>query len=126
MVGTTPHSKSREHQNHPLFPSYTNLTLSLSVLLLGGHGRISLLLTRKIIAKNWNLTSVIRNPDQKGAILTAAGVGEDGVGKNGGKVDVLVESLDEVKSLKDAQGVLERVKPDWVVWSAGMFFSFLF
>jgi hypothetical protein len=82
------------------------------ILLLGGHGKISLLMTPKFVSRSWDLTSVIRNQDQKSAILEA--------GKNGpGKVNVLVESLDEVKSEGDAKRILDHVKPDWVVWSAG-------
>jgi hypothetical protein len=84
------------------------------ILLLGGHGKVSLLLTPKLLSRSWNLTSVIRNPDQKPAILEA--------GKNGpGKLDVLVASLEDVKSDADAEKILEEVKPDWVVWSAGAF-----
>jgi len=82
------------------------------VLVLGGHGKVSILLTPKILARSWNLTSVIRNPDQKSDILEA--------GKNGpGKLDVLVSSIEDVKSDADAKKVLDQVKPDWVVWSAG-------
>lgn len=55
---------------------------------------------------------MIRNPDQKPEILE--------VGKNGpGKIDVLIESLEDVKSEKDAKRILDLVKPDWVIWSAG-------
>jgi dTDP-4-dehydrorhamnose reductase len=87
--------------------------MSPRVLLLGGHGKVSLLLTPKILSRSWNLTSVIRNPDQKGTILEA--------GKNGpGKLDVLVTSIEDVRSEADAQKILDQVKPDWVVWSAGM------
>lgn len=87
--------------------------MSPRVLLLGGHGKVSLLLTPKILSRSWNLTSVIRNPDQKPAIEAA--------GKNGpGKLDVLVASLEDVKSESDAKKILDQVKPDWVVWSAGM------
>lgn len=82
------------------------------ILLLGGHGKVSLLMTRKIISRAWHLTSVIRDPAQKDDILKAAGDGP-------GKVDVLVESLDDVKSEGDAKRILENVKPNWVVWSAG-------
>ena len=56
---------------------------------------------------------MIRNPDQEAEILEAGKAGP-------GKIDVLVHSLEDVKSEEDAKGVLERVKPDWVVWSAGM------
>jgi hypothetical protein len=86
------------------------------ILLLGGHGKVSLLLTPKIVFRSWNLTSVIRNPDQKAAILEA--------GENGpGKVDVLVASIEDVKSDADAKKILDMVKPDWVVWSAGPSFN---
>lgn len=72
---------------------------------------MSPLLTPKLVSRSWNVTSVIRNPDQKAAILEA--------GKNGpGKVDVLISSLEDVRSVGDAQKILDQVKPDWVVWSA--------
>jgi hypothetical protein len=82
------------------------------ILLLGGHGKVSLLLTPKLLARSWNVVSVIRNPDQKADILEA--------GKNGpGKIDVLVESLEDVKSDGDAKKILEKTSPNWVIWSAG-------
>jgi dTDP-4-dehydrorhamnose reductase len=88
------------------------------ILLLGGHGKVSLLMTPKILSRSWNLTSVVRNPDHKNDILEA--------GKNGpGKLDVLVESIEDVKSDADAKKLLDKVKPDWVVWSAGMCTSLL-
>jgi dTDP-4-dehydrorhamnose reductase len=88
--------------------------MSPRILLLGGHGKVALLLTPKLVSRSWNLTSVIRNPDQKAAILEA--------GKNGpGKVDVLIASLEDVKSDADAKNILDQVKPDWVIWSAGRF-----
>jgi hypothetical protein len=82
------------------------------VLLLGGHGKVSLHLTPLLLAKSWNVTSVIRDPKQQDEIL-ALGQGQKG------QVNVLVESLDDVKSDADAQKVLDKVKPDYVVWSAG-------
>jgi dTDP-4-dehydrorhamnose reductase len=88
--------------------------MSPRILLLGGHGKVALLLTPKLVSRSWNLTSVIRNPDQKATILEA--------GKNGpGKVDVLIASLEDVKSDADAKNILDQVKPDWVIWSAGRF-----
>lgn len=82
------------------------------ILLLGGHGKVSLLLTPKLVSRSWDVISVIRNPAQKAAILEA--------GKNGpGKIEVLVESLEDVKSEHDARKILEKAKPDWVIWSAG-------
>lgn len=85
---------------------------SPKVLLLGGHGKISMLLTPLLLKRSWNVTSVIRNPEQEDEIL-ALGKGLQG------KVDVLIESLDNVQSDSEAQKVLDRVKPDYVVWSAG-------
>jgi len=86
--------------------------MSRRILLLGGHGKVSLLMTPKLLSRGWNVTSVIRNPDHKADILAA--------GKNGpGEVDVLVESIENVRSEVDAKKVLEKVKPEWVIWSAG-------
>ncbi|KAE8440946.1 hypothetical protein EG329_006185 [Mollisiaceae sp. DMI_Dod_QoI] len=83
-----------------------------NILLLGGHGKVSLLMTPKLLSRSWNVTSIIRNPDHKPEILSA--------GKNGpGKIDVLVESLEDVKSQADAQKILDKVNPDTVIWSAG-------
>lgn len=87
------------------------------ILLLGGHGKIALLMTPKILSRSWNLTSVVRNPDHKEDIVAA---GNKATGSKLGKLDVLVESLDDVKSVEQAKGILENVKPDWIVWSAGM------
>jgi putative NADH-flavin reductase len=84
------------------------------ILLLGGHGKVSLLLTPKLLARSWNVTSVIRNKDQIPAILET--------GKKGpGKVEPLVESIEDVKSVDDAGKVIDKAGGvDWVVWSAGM------
>lgn len=79
---------------------------------------MSLLMTPKILARSWNLTSLIRDPAQKAEILE---LGKD----QPGKLDVVVESL-EVKGVEDAGRILDNTKPDWVVWSAGMFDLFVF
>jgi len=86
--------------------------MSKTVLLLGGHGRISLLMTPLLLQRSWNVTSVIRNPEQKSTILSK--------GANlPGKLDVLIESLDDVKTESQAAAVLDKVRPDYVIWSAG-------
>lgn len=82
------------------------------VLLLGGHGKVALHLTPLLLAKSWNVVAVIRELKQQDEIL-ALGKGLKG------QVDVLVESLEDVKCDADAQKVLDKVKPDYVVWSAG-------
>lgn len=74
---------------------------------------MSLLLTPLLLARSWHVTSLIRDPSQTDEILSR------GQGQSG-KVDVLVRSLEAVKSDDDAQKVLDEAKPDYVVWSAGM------
>lgn len=82
------------------------------VLLLGGHGKVSLHLTPLLLAKSWDVFSVIRNPDQREEIMN--------LGKNQpGKVEVLIESLDDVKQESQAKKVIDQVKPNYVVWTAG-------
>lgn len=66
-----------------------------------------------MLAKSWNVTSVIRDPAQKEEI-TKLGEGQKG------KVDVLISSLEDIKSDADAKKVLDAVKPNYVVWSAGL------
>ena len=82
------------------------------VLVLGGHGKVSLFLQPLLLAKKWNVTSVVRNTEHEAEILA---LGKD----KPGKIEVLIESLDEVKEVAHAKGVLEKVKPDIVVFSAG-------
>ena len=86
------------------------------VLLLGGHGKIALHLTPLLLARSWNVTSVIRNPEHEAEIL-ALGKGKPG------KLSVLLSSLDDVKSQADAQAVLDKVRPEYVVWAAGKFLT---
>jgi hypothetical protein len=57
---------------------------------------------------------VIRNAEHEAEIL-ALGNGKPG------KLSVLLSSLDDIKSQTDAQAVLEKVKPEYVVWAAGKF-----
>ncbi|KAF9694589.1 hypothetical protein EKO04_007469 [Ascochyta lentis] len=86
--------------------------MSHHVLLIGGHGKVSQLLTPLLLSRSWNVTSVIRTADQKSTI--------EALGKDQpGKLDVLVSSVSDVKTEADAKQIIERVKPDWVVWSAG-------
>ncbi|KAJ5112427.1 hypothetical protein N7532_000472 [Penicillium argentinense] len=83
----------------------------MQVLLLGGHGKIALHLTPLLLNRAWNVTSVVRNPDHESEIL------ELGKGRQG-KLNVLVTSLEDVKAASDAQKILDRVTPDYVVWAA--------
>ncbi|KAI5857366.1 NAD(P)-binding protein [Durotheca rogersii] len=83
-----------------------------NVLLLGGNGKIAQLLTPLLLQRSWNVTSIIRDPAQV-ANLQKLG---DGLG---GKLNVLVRSLEEVTSDAQAKSLIDEVKPDYVVWSAG-------
>jgi hypothetical protein len=83
-----------------------------NILLIGGHGKVSQLLTPLLLARSWNVTSMIRSPDQRAAIEKL------GQGRPG-KLNVLISSVQDVKNEGDAQKILDQVKPDWVVWSAG-------
>ena len=90
----------------------TTTTMSHHVLLLGGHGAIALHLTPLLLKRSWAVTSVIRNPDQIPAIKkTAEGLR--------GSLNVLVRSLDDIKVESQAKSIIDEVKPDYVVWSAG-------
>ncbi|MCJ1266024.1 hypothetical protein MMC22_005906 [Lobaria immixta] len=84
------------------------------ILLLGGAGKIALHLTPLLLARgsSYQLTSVIRNPDQTDTIKAAA-KGQPGT------CNVLVRSLDEVTSEEQAKGIIEEAGAEWVVWSAG-------
>ncbi|KAK4154003.1 hypothetical protein C8A00DRAFT_14862 [Chaetomidium leptoderma] len=88
------------------------------VLLLGGHGKISQLLTPLLLRRGWDVTSVIRAEEQVPTVQEGGGGDEK---KKVGRLTVLVRSLDDVKSEGDARGVLEEVGAglDFVVWSAG-------
>ncbi len=81
------------------------------ILLIGGHGKISLLLTPLLLSR-YNLTSLIRSEAQRSAILAQQ---KD----NPGNLDVLVRSLEDVKSEGDAKEVLREAGAGWVVWCAG-------
>lgn len=82
------------------------------VLLLGGHGKVALLMTPLFLKRSWHVTSVIRDPAQKDEILK--------LGENlSGKIEVLIDNIEDVKSEEHAAKVLDKVKPNYVVWSAG-------
>lgn len=86
--------------------------MSRHVLILGGHGKVSQLLTPLLLKKSWAVTSVIRTEEQ---VPTIKKLGDS----LQGKLSVLVRSLEDVKSESQAKAILDEVKPDYVVWSAG-------
>jgi dTDP-4-dehydrorhamnose reductase len=85
------------------------------VLLIGGHGKVAMHMTPLMLAKSWNVTSVIRDPSHKDEILKLA----EGPEGQKGKLEVLISSVEDVKSDEDAKKVLDEAKPNYVVWSAG-------
>lgn len=89
------------------------------ILLIGGHGKVSQLLTPLLLARAWTVTSMIRSAEQKSTI-EKLGQGQPG------KLNVLISSVEDVKSEGDAKKILDEVEPEWVVWSAGMLFLFQF
>jgi len=86
--------------------------MSHHVLLIGGHGKISQLLTPLLLKRAWTVTSLIRSEEQAPTIH-ALGAHEPG------KLHVLVRSLEDIRSDAQAQAILDQVQPDLVVWSAG-------
>ena len=89
--------------------------MSHHVLIVGGHGKISQLLTPLLLKRSWTVTSLIRSQEQ---VSTIKGLGANGPGK----LHVLVRSLEDIKSDGQAKAILDEVKPDYVVWSAGTAF----
>lgn len=90
------------------------MAASHHVLLLGGNGKIAQILTPLLLKRSWDVTSIIRNPDQVPK-LEKLGHGIEG----SGKLNVLVRSLEDVTSVSQAKSLIDEVKPDYVVWSAG-------
>jgi dTDP-4-dehydrorhamnose reductase len=88
--------------------------MSNHVLVLGGNGKIARMLTPLLLKRSWAVTSIIRDQAQVADVEKLEG----GNGP-GGKLSVLVRSIEEVTSQDQAQRVLDEVKPDYVVWSAG-------
>lgn len=82
------------------------------VLILGGHGKVAQHLTRVILSRSWTVTSVIRSQEQVAAIEKSAAA-------TPGRVNILVQSLEQIKDVSQAKKILDQVKPDAVVWSAG-------
>ncbi|KAF2131254.1 hypothetical protein P153DRAFT_364864 [Dothidotthia symphoricarpi CBS 119687] len=82
------------------------------VLILGGNAGISRLMTTAMLARSWDVVSVIRRPGQKSEIEKL------GQGQNG-KVTTMVYDLEKVRGAAEAQSVLEQAKPNFVIFAAG-------
>ncbi|KIY68474.1 NAD(P)-binding protein [Cylindrobasidium torrendii FP15055 ss-10] len=90
----------------------TSVITNPRILLLGGHGKVALAMTPRLLAKGWSVTSVVRNPEHEADIRATAPSPK-------GTLDVLVSSLDEISTQEDANQIIARVKPHWLIWSAG-------
>ncbi|EEU48132.1 uncharacterized protein NECHADRAFT_75398 [Fusarium vanettenii 77-13-4] len=82
------------------------------VLVLGGNGKIGRLITDILLKKSWTVTSLIRSEEQVEDLKKAF----EGLP---GKHHVVVHDLEQVGSQEKAAKILEEVKPDSVVWTAG-------
>jgi dTDP-4-dehydrorhamnose reductase len=83
------------------------------ILLIGGHGKVAQYMTPILLSKSWTVTSMIRAADQKPAIEK---LGQS----HPGKLNVLLSSVEDVSTNEQAKKIVDEVKPDWIVWSAGM------
>ena len=88
------------------------------VLLLGGHGKVAQYLTPLLLQRSWTVTSVIRDPSQVPAVKQLS-ENVQGEGKKG-ELNVLVRSIEDVKSTAQAKHIIDKANPDYIVWSAGM------
>lgn len=82
------------------------------VLVLGGHGKVAQHLTPMLLRRSWNVTSIIRNEDQVPALKALDT-------EKTGRLNVLVRSLDDVKSEDQAKAIINEANADYIVWSAG-------
>lgn len=84
----------------------------VNVLVLGGHGKIALQMTRLLAASNHTVTSVIRDSSQTADILATAPSSRPDL------VKPFVSSLEETPP----EAILQQLEGiDWVVWSAGIY-----
>ncbi|KAG7094240.1 hypothetical protein E1B28_007845 [Marasmius oreades] len=78
------------------------------ILLLGGHGKIAMKMTRILAARNHTVTSIIRNPDHAEEIRA--------LDSKPHHVNPVVASIEEADD-DSAKKLMENI--DWVIWSAG-------
>ncbi|KAF9063831.1 hypothetical protein BDP27DRAFT_1384857 [Rhodocollybia butyracea] len=81
----------------------------VQVLLLGGHGKVALRMTRLLATHNHKITSIIRNPDHAQEI-------RDQYPENPSSINLVVSSIEDTDE-EGAKKLMDGI--DWVVWSAG-------
>ena len=82
------------------------------VLLIGGHGKISLLMTPLLLQHSWPVTSLIRSSSQKQDVVSTAGA-------YASNLTVKLGDLEAINTQADAQSIIDETKPDYVIFSAG-------
>ena len=65
-----------------------------------------------LLSRSWQLTSLIRDANQKPTITALAA-------SQPGHLDVVVSSLEDIKSQSQAQSIISSANPNYIVWSAG-------
>lgn len=79
-----------------------------TVLIVGGHGKVALEITKILIAEKepaYSVYSLIRNPDQSGELQKLG-------------TQPIVQDVEKA-TVPELLGTLSRTKPDVVVWAAG-------
>ena len=71
-------------------------------------------MTPLLLSRSWTVTSLIRDPGQASTI-NSLGKGQPG------NLEVLVRSVEDVKSKQQAQSIIEEAKPEYVIWAAGAY-----
>lgn len=77
----------------------------VKVLLLGGHGKVSLKMTTLLAARGHHITSIIRNPVHASEIQSLSPL-----------VTPVISSIEDATDAS-AEALMKGI--DWVVWSAG-------
>jgi len=98
----------------------SNIELELSsphemakVLLLGGHGKVALRITKLLAAQNHHVVSVIRNAEHIADIRALA---------PSHNIQLVEPVLASVEDADDEVAARMMKDIDWVVWSAGSYF----
>ncbi|KAF9064982.1 hypothetical protein BDP27DRAFT_1298592 [Rhodocollybia butyracea] len=81
----------------------------VQVLLLGGHGKVALHMTKLLAARNHKITSIIRNSDHAQDIRNQ-------YPENPELINPVVSSIEDADE-EGAKKLMDGI--DWVVWSAG-------
>lgn len=85
----------------------------MRVLVFGGNGRIAKAMTSLMLARSWQVISVIRNPSHTKSIQS---LGDD----QKGAVNVICLDLNDLQDSGDVQRrILDNHRPDCVVFAAG-------